>query len=138
LKKYLLTVFTFSVVTWVCFALSIVVVRGEIASSIASGEGIKAVRLNTLNSVIDGLAAEEQQSILRREGFSSLPLLQKQLAEARVKAIAAMRDQAHLRLVTSRIFIALQFLSFLATLAACVPSLWRLLAKNVGKPKLAH
>ena len=79
MKKHLLTIFALSAVTWACFALSIVVCRGEIAATIASARGIKAVHLQTLNSAITGLPGEEQQSILRREGFSSLPQLQQQL-----------------------------------------------------------
>jgi hypothetical protein len=58
MKKHLLTVFAMSAVTWACFALSIVVCRGEIAATIASARGINAVRLQTLNSAITGFPAK--------------------------------------------------------------------------------
>jgi hypothetical protein len=137
MKKHLLTVFALSAVTWACFALSIVVCRGEIAATIASARGIKAVHLQTLNSAITGLPGEEQQSILRREGFSSLPQLQQQLGAAREKLTAAMQDQAHTRLLTQRAFTALLLLSFLTTVAVCVLSLWRSLGRSLTKVKAA-
>jgi hypothetical protein len=137
MKKHLLTIFALSAVTWACFALSVVVCRGEIAATIASARSIKAVRLQTLNSAIIGLPGDEQQSILRREGFSSFPQLQQQFGAARETLTAAIQDQAHTRLLTQRAFTALLLLSFLTTVAVCILALWRSLDGSLTKVKAA-
>jgi hypothetical protein len=135
MKKYLLIVFALNALTWGCFALSTVIVSDETNAAIMSAEAIRTAHLNTLYSVVVGLPDDQRQSVLRREGFATLPSLRNQLDAAGATLGATMQEQSRLRVLAHRGFTVLLLLSFLATLAASVPSLWRALGRIVMKLK---
>jgi hypothetical protein len=137
MKKYLLIVLVLNAVTWGCFALSTVVISDETNAAILSAEAIRAAHLNTVSSVVADLPDEQRQSVLRREGLTTLTSLRDRVDAANAKLTATIQEQSRLRALAHRGFTVLLVLSFLATLAASVPSLWRALGRSLMKLKTA-